>query len=301
MDVSTAQARSTGFLPVAPLGGRSVVTIGNFDGVHRGHQQLVGGVVRRARSLGTSSVAVTFDPHPLSVLRPEAAPVRLTSLSRRVQLLRDLGLDDVVVLPFTAEVARWEPAEFLQRVLRDTLAAVEVHVGADFRFGHRAAGDVSMMIRAGADHGFTVRSVPLAGEPARWSSTAVRTLLARGDVQGAADVLGRPHRLVGMPVGGLAEEPRAFLVQAQTAVPADGVYAGRLLMPAGARPAVEIQICTLMTADGLRRCLRLHTSAGGSVDTGGDIVIVDIERQQHVSARTADLMESANGEPPASR
>ena len=211
--------------------GRTVVVIGNFDGVHLGHQH----VARRGRELadarGLTLIAVTFDPHPIAVLRPEHAPQQLTGIDQRCQLLAEAGVDDVLVLPFSREIAAWSPDEFIDRVLVSGLHCAAVVVGANFRFGSRAAGDVATLIAHG---GFDVDGVVLDGGPQVWSSTYVRTCLAAGDVEGAAEALGRPYAVLG-PVtrgdqrGRELGYPTANVAIAGQAAPADGVYAGWLL------------------------------------------------------------------------
>ena len=146
----------------------SIVTIGNFDGVHRGHQQVVAGVVARAAETGALPVVTTFDPHPMTVIHPDSAPLRLTDLDRRLDLLDELGVGATLVLPFTRELSLWEPSRFVGDVLVDALHVVEVHVGENFRYGHRAAGNLDTLRADGARHGFVVRALPLAGDSARW-------------------------------------------------------------------------------------------------------------------------------------
>lgn len=215
--------------------GSTVVTIGNFDGVHRGHRH----VLRRAREVATEVraervVAVTFDPHPMAVLRPEHAPVALSTIEVRTALLADAGADDVLVIPFDREIAGWSPEEFIDRVLVSALGATAVVVGANFRFGHRAAGDVETLRRVGRDHGFRAEGIALDGGPQVWSSTYVRTCLAAGDVSGAAEALGRPFTVTGTVTPGdrrgreLGFPTANVPTSGTTAVPADGVYAGWL-------------------------------------------------------------------------
>jgi len=163
--------------------GRTAVTIGNFDGMHLGHQH----VVRRAREVAGEVgvdhvVAVTFDPHPIAVLRPEHAPPTLTTIEERLQLLHEAGVDDVLVIPFSRDIAAWTPHEFIDRILLDTLHVRAVVVGANFRFGNRAAGDCNLLRAVGAEHDFVLEEVTLDGGPQVWSSTYVRTCLAAGDV-----------------------------------------------------------------------------------------------------------------------
>ncbi len=213
--------------------GRTVVVIGNFDGVHLGHRH----VVRRARELadrdGLRVIAATFDPHPMAVLRPEHAPLTLTDIDRRSLLLSRAGVDDVFVIPFSREIASWTPVEFIDRVLVTGLHARHVVVGANFRFGARASGDVATLVEAGRERDFDAEGIALDGGPQVWSSTYVRTCLAAGDVEGAAEALGRPYSIVGQVIEGdhRGRElgyPTANVPPGERAVPADGVYAGWL-------------------------------------------------------------------------
>jgi riboflavin kinase/FMN adenylyltransferase len=215
--------------------GRTVVIIGNFDGVHLGHRH----VISRARELadgdGLRVIAVTFDPHPMAVLRPEHAPLTLTHVDRRCVLLEEAGVDDVFVVPFSREIAAWTPLEFIDRVLVDGLHAAHVVVGANFRFGARAAGDVATLVEAGRGRDFDVDGIALDGGPQVWSSTYVRTCLAAGDVEGAAEALGRPFSVVGHVVEGEHRGrelgyPTANVPTRGIAAPADGVYAGWLTL-----------------------------------------------------------------------
>lgn len=215
--------------------GPTAVTIGNFDGMHLGHQH----VVRRAREVAAEVgadrvVAVTFDPHPMAVLRPEHAPSMLTTIDERVRLMGEAGVDDVLVIPFSREIASWTPLEFIDRILVSALHARAVVVGANFRFGNRAAGDTQLLREVGAEHGFAVEAVSLDGGPQVWSSTYVRTCLAAGDVAGAAEALGRPFATRGRVVEGdrrgreLGYPTANVPVVPGAAAPADGVYAGRV-------------------------------------------------------------------------
>ena len=182
--------------------GRTVVVIGNFDGVHLGTATWSAGHRELADRDGLRVVAVTFDPHPMAVLRPEHAPLTLTDVDRRCVLLSQAGVDDVFVIPFSREIAVWSPVDPIARVLVDELHAAVVVVGANFRFGARAAGDVATLDAAGRAHGFEVEGLALDGGPQVWSSTYVRTCLAAGDVEGAAEALGRPYSVVGHVVRG---------------------------------------------------------------------------------------------------
>ena len=241
--------------------GRTVVVIGNFDGVHRGHRL----VVARARAVAAEQgvarvVAVTFDPHPMAVLRPEHAPLSLSDIESRSALLAEAGVDDVYVIAFSREVAAWSPQEFVERVLVDGLHACAVVVGANFRFGARASGDVATLREEGARHDFAVEGIALDGGPQVWSSTYVRTCLAAGDVEGASEALGRPYAIIGTVVRGDRRGrglgyPTANVPTHGLAAPADGVYAGWLTLPdapeADPLPAA-ISVGTNPTFDGER-------------------------------------------------
>ena len=150
-----------------------VATIGNYDGVHRGHQH----VLARTRELaeGNDLVVVTFDPHPMAVVRPDREPRKLTTLERRVELLREHGADEVHVLAFSEEMSGWSPAEFVERVLVEQLMSSAVVVGEKFRFGHKAAGDVAYLTGEGERHGFTAVGLALVGDGEVLSSTRART------------------------------------------------------------------------------------------------------------------------------
>jgi riboflavin kinase/FMN adenylyltransferase len=239
--------------------GRTVVTIGNFDGVHRGHRAVIARARDEADKRAVPLVAVTFDPHPMAVLRPEHAPSMLTSLEARAELMAEAGVDHLLALPFDRSVADWDPQAFVDRVLVDSLHAEAVVVGANFRFGHRAAGDVATLKEAGAAADFTAVGVPLDGGPQVWSSTYVRTCLSMGDVAGAAEALGRPFavrgvvaegdkrgRELGFPTANVPIDPAA-------AAPADGVYAGWLRrLDDGTSYPTAISVGTNPTFDGHR-------------------------------------------------
>jgi riboflavin kinase / FMN adenylyltransferase len=206
------------------------VTVGTFDGVHRGHRLLLDAAD------GSMPVAVTFDPHPMAVIRPEMAPLLLTSIPHRLELFADIGLQGVLAIQFNRELAAESAERFATRVLARTLNARHVVVGRNFRFGHRAAGDVRLLEELGRELGFAVTVVdlaPLEGSTAV-SSTAVRAMVAAGDVAAAARALGRAHRVSGAVVAGdrrgreLGFPTANVAVDAGIAVPADGVYAGWL-------------------------------------------------------------------------
>jgi riboflavin kinase/FMN adenylyltransferase len=215
----------------------SVATVGNFDGVHRGHRHVLAEARRLAHELGgLPVVAVTFDPHPMTVIRPDHAPLALTTLDQRIALLGQAGADAVLVLTFDEALAQTSPEEFAGGILFDGVGAAGVVVGENFRFGHRAAGDVDLLTRLGGDRHVAVVGLSLDGaHGATWSSSYIRSTLAEGDVEAAAEALGRPFSVSGVVVRG-EQRGRALgfptanvpVSATETAVPADGVYAGRL-------------------------------------------------------------------------
>ena len=215
--------------------GRSVATIGAFDGVHRGHQRIVGRAVQIAREQNLPVVVITFDPHPDEVIRPGSHPPILTSTRRQAELLADLGADALLVLPFNVDFSQLSPDEFVRVVLSERLHAAAVVVGEDFRFGHKARGDVPLLAALGEKYDFTAEGLPLlVADGVTISSTYIRERLAEGDVTAAAVALGRPHRVEGVVVRGHMRGrglgfPTANLeTPVYTATPADGVYAGWL-------------------------------------------------------------------------
>jgi riboflavin kinase/FMN adenylyltransferase len=215
--------------------GKSVVTIGVFDGVHLGHQRDLGRATEIGREMGLPVVVVTFEPHPDEITRPGSHPASLSSATRRAGLLAQFGVDAVCILPFTLEFSRLSPDEFVRAVLVDRLHAAAVVVGEDFRFGHKAAGDVQLLGKLGEKYEFTVEGLPLlVADGQTISSSAIRQMLAAGDVAAAAKALGRPHRVEGTVIRGHQRGrelgfPTANLESpAYTAIPADGIYAGWL-------------------------------------------------------------------------
>ena len=227
--------------------GPTVVTVGMFDGVHRGHRALLDRVAAEADARGVPAAAVTFDRHPLAVLRPGSEPPLLTTLDRKVELLGEAGVEAVLVLEFTRELSEVGAEAFAAEVLFDALAARSVVVGENFRFGHRQRGDPALLADLGHRRGIEVVAVPLHAQGDQVvSSTRVRTELAAGDVAAAAASLGRPYAVEGTVVAGdrrggpVLGMPTANLELAPgIAVPADGVYAGHLTdaLDGVARPA----------------------------------------------------------------
>jgi riboflavin kinase/FMN adenylyltransferase len=217
-----------------------VVTVGMYDGVHRGHQKLIGAAVSRARAMRRPCLLLTFDPHPAEVVRPGSHPAILTSLDRKAELVAELGVDAMCVLPFTEEFSRLSPETFTHSVLVEQLHAAQVVVGENFTYGHKAAGTVETLRAEGRRFGFAVEGIALAeddsdGGEVTISSTYVRACVAAGDMASAARTLGRPHRVDGIVVRGDRRGkgmgyPTANVESPQfTAIPADGVYAGHLV------------------------------------------------------------------------
>ncbi len=219
-----------------PNAGPCVVAIGKFDGVHRGHARVLAKARAYADERDLPMFVVTFDPHPAAVLRPEVAPKMLGSLADRLERLAAHGADAVLVVPFTAELAAVTAEQATRAVLADALQAKVVVVGADFRFGSGAAGDVTMLRLMGAAYGFTVHAVDLQSDDVdKFSSTRVRELLAVGDVAGAATILGRPYAVTGPVIRGeqrgrdLGFPTANVEIPEELAAPLDGVYAGWLV------------------------------------------------------------------------
>ncbi|WP_273651506.1 bifunctional riboflavin kinase/FAD synthetase [Cellulomonas fimi] len=291
--------------------GPSVVTIGNFDGVHRGHVSVLTRMCADARAVGARAVAVTFTPHPLQVHRPDSAPELITGDEDRLELLAETGLDAVLLLPYTLEFARQTPQEFVERYLVDGLRTRTVVVGRDVRFGWQNSGDLSTMVALGERYGFDVEVIEdvtpapaadpgsaedQAADPLRrrWSSTWARELLEAGDVVQAARVLGRPHRVRGTVVHGDARGrelgyPTANLGGELTGmVPADGVYAGWLRRvrhadgtavtsqdPDRVLPAA-VSIGTNPTFDGQERRIEAYVLDRDDLDLYDEQVVVEL-------------------------
>ncbi|WP_030062519.1 MULTISPECIES: bifunctional riboflavin kinase/FAD synthetase [Streptomyces] len=265
--------------------GRSVVTIGSFDGVHRGHQLIIGRAVERARELGIPAVVVTFDPHPREVIRPGSHPPLLAPHPRRAELIAELGVDAVLVLPFTTEFSKESPEFFVRQVLVEALHARVVIEGPNFRFGHRAAGDVALLAELGGADDFEVEVVDLqvcgtAGDGEPFSSSLTRRLVESGDMAGANEVLGRPHRVEGEVVRGAQRGRELGYPTANvetvphSAIPADGVYAGWLTAD-GERMPAAISVGTNPTFDGTARTVEAYAIDRVGLDLYGLHVAVD--------------------------
>lgn len=238
-------------------------TIGNYDGVHLGHAAILRAVVARARAENATSVLITFDPHPLAVVAPERRPALLQTREQKLRALEATGLDAVLFVRFTAELARRTGEEFVDAVLASGLPLQSVHVGGNFRFGRDRAGGVDLLRRIGDLRGFEVVEVaPVRIHDRVVSSSAIRRCLADGDVAEAARMLGRPYSLVGEVVPGdgrgrALDYPTANLSTGNELIPARGVYVTEAVLPAARHPAVT-NVGTRPTFDGERFLVETH-------------------------------------------
>jgi len=213
--------------------GPTIVSVGNFDGVHRAHQAVLQDIVGRARQKGAQSVAITFEPHPARILRPDSGFKLLTPTPEKLRLLEATGLDAVLLLPFSRDLSLLTPREFAERILRDTLHACEVHEGYNFHFGHKAAGNVQVLAEFGEEMGFVVKifdEMTLRAESV--SSSQIRKLLRAGRVSRARHLLGRPFAILSAPgrgrgYGSKYTVPTINLNRYEELVPQDGVYITR--------------------------------------------------------------------------
>lgn len=218
-----------------PQGG--VVTIGNFDGAHRGQRAILDRTVSRAHELGVPAVVVTFSPHPLAVLAPERAPVPLTTPKQKEALLEEAGLSAMLVVRFTPEFSRVPAGQFVRELLHEKLRVKEVYVGEGFVFGHQRDGNLELLQRMGEELGFTAHGVPeVAWEGERISSTRIRRALSEGKVTEAAEMLGRPYSISGTIARGdrMGQKlgwPTINVASENKLLPADGVYACRVFFP----------------------------------------------------------------------
>ena len=228
---------TTATLPSVDLQTPVVVTIGVFDGVHRGHQR----VLARAREIADRHsarlIAMTFEPHPAQLLAPGRAPALLSTMEFRARLLKKHGADDVVVTAFDEALSKKSPEQFVDEVVLSLGRVVAIVVGENFRFGHRAVGDVTTLQELGRGRGFVAEGMELVGDPElAWSSTRIRSLVVAGHVDAAREILGRPHRVEGVVGHGdkrgreLGYPTANLMVPAGVAVPADGVYSGFLVV-----------------------------------------------------------------------
>ncbi|CAM4131323.1 bifunctional riboflavin kinase/FAD synthetase [Janibacter anophelis] len=265
-----------------------VATFGNFDGVHRGHRAILDELVRQARSRDVPAVAVTFDPHPVEVMHPERAPEIISPGPLRDELLEAAGVDGLLVLPFTAEFAQTSAVDYIVDTFVTGLQVEALVVGADTKgFGSGYTGDVDLIRELGAEHGFDVVVIEDQGDGERWSSSAVRTHLAAGEVAEAAAILGRPHRVAGTVVHGFHRGRELGYPTANLApdslglVPSDGVYAGwltRLDLPEGSddrRLPAAISVGTNPTFDQQVRVVEAYVLDRTDLDLYGEQVAVD--------------------------
>ena len=281
-----------------------VVTLGNFDGVHRGHLEVIKAALRVAESHGLPTVAVTFEPHPVAVLRPAEAPALIAPGEIRDELLAQAGLAGLLVLDFTTEFAQQSPEDFVRSTFVRGLDARAVVVGVDTRFGYRNSGDVGTLHELGERFGFEVIVIDDVGEGVRWSSTQVRRHLAAGEVSAAAVILGRPHRVVGEVVHGHHRGRELGFPTANLAadslgyIPAEGVYAGwltRVERPEGEpdrRMPAAISIGTNPTFDTVdRRTVEAYVLDRTDLDLYNERVMVEFVEHIRPTLRFDSIQE----------
>ncbi|MFA4904039.1 MAG: bifunctional riboflavin kinase/FAD synthetase [Desulfobaccales bacterium] len=259
---------------------RTVVTIGNFDGVHLGHRAILDRVQKRARELGGQAVAVTFNPHPVKVLRPEVNLPLLTTQDQKLKLLADAGLDAVVVLPFSLKFAALPAREFVRQYFCERLRAREVVVGHDYCFGRGREGNIDLLREMGSVHGFTVQVVwGVEVQGAVVSSSLIRAMLRLGKVTEAGRLLGRPYGVAGRVVQGkgrgakLLGVPTANILTPNELLPASGIYAVWVSRGDAILPGVA-NIGTCPTFDNSELSLEVHL-----LDFSGDLYGEPLEVQ----------------------
>lgn len=224
---------------VPPNFGPSIATIGNFDGVHRGHQWVIAEVVARARSLGLQSVAITFDPHPARVIRPESSQPLITPLAEKLELLASTGIDAVLILPFTGELSRMSGRTFATDVLQRVLHVTELHEGENFRFGYQAEAGIDTLETLGRELGFRVRVyAPQTIRGQAISSSTIRRLISEGDLSHVRALLGRSFAIISTPASGRGygtryTVPTINLAPYDELLPANGVYITSLTIGIG--------------------------------------------------------------------
>lgn len=281
---------SPGWTPPPPSG----VAIGVFDGVHRGHASVIEGLVERCRTRELAVGVLTFDPHPVEILAPDRAPVLLTTVARRAELLRQLGVDWVGTLDL-GEIRMMSPEQFVTEVVVECASARAISVGGDFRFGHQREGNVAILEELGRSHGFDVEVVSLVqDDEGVISSTRIRRLIDEGEVAEAAQLLGRPHtlrsevlrgdargRTLGFPTANMAL-PTAL------AVPADGIYAVRVDGAARGDGVASLGIRPTFGASG-ERLLEVHL-----FDYAGDLYGSELEVEFIQRLRGEERFESAD-------
>lgn len=269
-----------------PVEKASVVAIGVFDGVHLGHKAVIARSVEEARKRDAQAVVITFEPHPLRIIKPKNHSPILTSIKLKTELIEELGADALLIVEFTKEFSQLSPEEFVNRLLVKLLKTVCVVVGEKFRFGKGASGDVDFLKRYGKGHNFDVISVPLIlaeGKPI--SSTGIRRLLSEGDIEGARAILGRYPRITGVVVKGhgrgglLLGFPTANVETPDTAsIPGQGVYAGWIRLALGKSQMCVIDIGTSPTFEKQSKKTEIHIHVPGlSADLYGKDVEVEIQ------------------------
>lgn len=279
--------------------GETTVAIGNFDGVHRGHQAMLATVVSHARQSGRRAVAVTFWPHPLHVHVPDGSPQLITGLSQRLELLESMGVDATLVIDYTLEFAQQSPDEFVERYFVDALQAKEVVVGPDVRFGWQNVGDVTTMIQLGEKYDFSVTVQAMVSEDGgrRCSSSWARDLLTRGDVTDVAEVLGRSHTVRGVVVHGFKRGrelgfPTANLGDDMSGmIPGDGVYSGWLVRADGQRLPAAISVGTNPTFANKNRSVEAHVLDRDDLDLYDENVTFEFVKRLRANVKFDGLEE----------
>ncbi|HXX44595.1 MAG TPA: bifunctional riboflavin kinase/FAD synthetase [Candidatus Acidoferrales bacterium] len=266
---------------IARFGGNrkpSAITIGNFDGVHLGHQKILRRVLDRARAEDRMCVVLTFHPHPSRVLRPESAPPLLQTLDQRIAAIGDFGVDAVLVVRFDASLAKLSPEDFVQHFLVDAMRAKSVLIGGNFRFGHRQIGDANLLAKLGRQWLFEVEIVPpVTADGVIVSSTAIRTALREGKVDDARLMLGRPFALAGRIQSGTGQGrklvvPTLNLATEQEVLPKNGVYATEAVV-AGKIYRAATNIGVRPTFDGSRTTIESHLFDFNETLTNGDLEV----------------------------
>lgn len=275
--------------------GMCVMSVGQYDGVHLGHQALIGETVRQAKDAGLPSLVMTFDPHPREVLKPGSHPPILTPLRRKAELIEECGVDALCVVPFTQSFAALSPQEFVHEVLVSRLHPAKVIVGENFTFGHKAEGTVDTLAELGRTFGFEVESFGLVNEgPLTISSTYIRACVDAGDMRKAADALGRPHRIEGLVVRGdmrgrgLGFPTANLRPPMYSAIPADGVYAGWMTVRGEPR-AAAISVGTNPTYSGTERRVESYL-----LDFEGDLYGEQVQVDFVERIRTMQRFESSD-------
>ncbi len=286
----------------------SVVTIGNFDGVHRGHAEIFRHLTLTAKRLGLPSVVVTFEPHPLAVLAPELAPPRITTFDQKVSLIAAAGVDNLAVIEFTRQFAQLSAVDFVHEILCHSLGMHHIIIGHDYAFGRNREGNYATLSRLGAECGFTLEDLQPVGEGADiFSSSLARRLIAAGDMSGACQVLGRWHVVSGQVVHGreIGQKlgfPTANIVPRNELVPPDGVYAVVVAMDGGQYQGA-CNIGTNPTFDGKERTIEvfLLDFSGSLYDRELSLCFVQRLRDVKKFSDIGALIEAINLDVAASR